>query len=55
MKVTATLFIVSVLVLSVTGIDLRGKWHEDQYQRQGLDDFLKAMGKKAIERVFKKN
>ncbi len=45
MKIAATLVIVSVLVLSVTGVDLRGKWKEDQYKRKGLNDFLLAVGK----------
>ena len=45
MKFVFLLALVSVLVLSVTGLDLRGKWKEDQNQRQGLNDFLYEMGK----------
>ena len=46
MKVICIVSLLSILVLSVTGVDLRGKWKEDQYKRQGLNDFLYEMGKK---------
>jgi len=53
MKFVAILVVVSVLAHSVMSVDLRGKWIEDQYQRQGLNDFLNAMGNKANNKETK--
>ena len=53
MKFVLLLSIVSILVLSVScSLDLRGKWKEDQNQRQGLNDFLYEMGMSWFKRVY---
>jgi len=31
--------------MAVNSLDIRGKWREDQYKREGLSDFLSTMGK----------
>jgi hypothetical protein len=52
MKCVFILSVVSVLVLTVNSLDLRGKWKEDQYKRQGLNDFLYEMGMNWFKRVY---
>jgi len=37
--------ILSLSIMAVNSLDIRGKWREDQYKREGLSDFLSTMGK----------
>ncbi len=44
MKILVTFLVISLAMVTVNSLDLRGKWKEDQNRREGLNDFLYTMG-----------